>query len=148
FQRDMTELVRLVFETAAQCMAAYRDYKAELGLIDFIDQEHLTLKLLRTNPMVRETITERYRILAVDEFQDTSPLQLALFTDLGGLVEEVIWVGAPTQSFYRAREAAPDLMQAGITAIEGGGGTTYTLSSSWRTHAVPLDVNSRIFSHL
>ena len=32
FQRDMTELVRLVFETAAQCMAAYREYKAELGL--------------------------------------------------------------------------------------------------------------------
>jgi ATP-dependent exoDNAse (exonuclease V) beta subunit len=148
FQRDMTELVRLVFETAAQCMAAYREYKAELGLIDFIDQEHLTLKLLRTNPMVRETITERYRILAVDEFQDTSPLQLALFTELGGLVEEVIWVGDPKQSIYRFRGADPDLMQAAITAIEVGGGTTDTLSYSWRTHEVPLDVNNRIFSQL
>jgi len=148
FQRDMAELVRLVFETAAQCMAAYRDYKAELGLIDFIDQEHLTLKLLRTNPMVRETITERYRILAVDEFQDTSPLQLALFTELGGLVEEVIWVGDPKQSIYRFRGADPDLMQAAISAIEDGGGTTDTLSYSWRTHEVPLDVNNRIFSQL
>lgn len=148
FQRDMTELVRLVFTTAAQCMAAYREYKDELGLIDFIDQEHLTLKLLRTNPIVRETITERYRILAVDEFQDTSPLQLALFTELGGLVEEVIWVGDPKQSIYRFRGADPDLMQAAITAIEDGGGTTDTLSYSWRTHEVPLDLTNRIFSQL
>src|SRR5699024_5628790 len=80
FLTDLSDLVRLVFETAARCMEAYRDYKDELGLIDFIDQEHLTLELLRSNQMVRETIAERYRILAVDEFQDTSPLQLALFT--------------------------------------------------------------------
>ena len=148
FRRDMTQLVRLVFSTAAQCMEAYRECKDELGLIDFIDQEHLTLELLRTNAMARATIAERYRILAVDEFQDTSPLQLALFTELGALVEEVIWVGDPKQSIYRFRGADPDLMQAAITAIEDGGGTTDTLNYSWRTHDVPLDVNNRIFSHL
>jgi len=148
FRGDMTELVRLVFSTAAQCMEAYREYKDELGLIDFIDQEHLTLNLLRTNTMVRETIAERYRVLAVDEFQDTSPLQLALFTELGALVDEVIWVGDPKQSIYRFRGADPDLMQAAIAAIEAGGGTTDTLNVSWRTHEVPLDVNNRIFSHL
>src|SRR5699024_9342116 len=104
--------------------------------------------LLRTNAMARATIAERYRILAVDEFQDTSPLQLALFTELGALVEEVIWVGDPKQSIYRFRGADPDLMQAAITAIEDGGGTTDTLNYSWRTHDVPLDVNNRIFSHL
>src|SRR5690625_2512405 len=98
--------------------------------------------------MVRETIAERYRVLAVDEFQDTSPLQLALFTELGALVDEVIWVGDPKQSIYRFRGADPDLMQAAIAAIEAGGGTTDTLNVSWRTHEVPLDVNNRIFSHL
>ena len=148
FRQDITQLVQLVFDTAAQCMAAYREYKDELGLIDFIDQEHLTLNLLRTNELVRETIAQRYRILAVDEFQDTSPLQLALFTELGGLVDEVVWVGDPKQSIYRFRGADPDLMQAAITAIEDGGGTTDTLSNSWRTHDVPLDVNNRIFSQL
>src|SRR5699024_5848762 len=68
FRADMTQLVRLVFATAAQCMEAYREYKDELGLIDFIDQEHLTLELLRTNAKDRATMAERYRSLAVDEF--------------------------------------------------------------------------------
>ncbi|MGO3040516.1 UvrD-helicase domain-containing protein, partial [Corynebacterium variabile] len=84
---DLDTLIRLVFTTAASCLSAYADYKDALGLIDFTDQEQLTLRLLRgdgvseaTRDAVRETLAARFRILVVDEFQDTSPLQLALFT--------------------------------------------------------------------
>src|SRR5690625_6643703 len=85
--------------------------------------------------MVRETIAERYRVLAVDEFQDTSPLQLALFTELGALVDEVIWVGDPKQSIYRFRGADPDLMQAAIAAIEAGGGSLRSEEHTSELHA-------------
>lgn len=145
---DLAQLVEIVFATAAQCMAAYQEYKDALGLIDFIDQEHRTLELLRTHDVVRTAIAQRYRVLAVDEFQDTSPLQLALFTELAKLVDDVIWVGDPKQSIYRFRGSDPALMQAAIDAIEAGGGHTEILDRSWRTHEVPLDFSNQLFSQM
>ena len=155
---DLDALVRLVFDTAASCLDAYADYKNALGLIDFTDQEQLTLRLLRgegvdpaTTAAVRSTLAARYRILVVDEFQDTSPLQLALFTELAGLVEEVIWVGDPKQSIYGFRGSDPALMDAAVETItdpDGLAGTAETLSHSWRTHAEPLGLSNRLFSRL
>lgn len=149
---DLAELTRLVFTTAATCMGAYDDYKSSLGLIDFADQEQLTLHLLRDDSdigrAVRETIAARFRILVVDEFQDTSPLQLALFTELGNLVDEVIWVGDPKQSIYGFRGADPSLMTSALEAITAEGGRTDILHHSWRTHATPLDLSNRLFSRV
>lgn len=155
---DLDALIRLVFGTAAACLDAYAEYKNALGLIDFTDQEQLTLRLLRgdgvdpaTTAAVRDTLASRYRILVVDEFQDTSPLQLALFTELAGLVEEVIWVGDPKQSIYGFRGSDPALMDAAVETITDPGGlagSSETLSHSWRTHAAPLGLSNRLFSHL
>lgn len=149
---DLADLTRLVFSTAATCLHAYADYKDSLGLIDFTDQEQLTLHLLREDSpqgrVVRETLADRFRILVVDEFQDTSPLQLALFTELGRLVDEVIWVGDPKQSIYGFRGADPSLMTSALDVITAEGGATDILHHSWRTHAVPLDLTNRLFSRV
>ena len=42
-------------------------------------------------------------MLMVDEFQDTSPIQLSLFVKMASLVDKVIWVGDPKQSIYGFR---------------------------------------------
>lgn len=155
---DLTTLIRLVFGTAAACLSAYADYKDSLGLIDFTDQEQLTLRLLRgdgvdaaTSRAVRETLAARYRILIVDEFQDTSPIQLALFTELAALVDEVIWVGDPKQSIYGFRGSDPALMDAALVAIDaefGLSADSVPLTHSYRTRQAPLDLSNRLFSRL
>lgn len=149
---DLKTLIRLVFDTARDCLTAYSDYKQALGQIDFTDQEQLTLHLLREDSprgqVVRDTLAERFRILVVDEFQDTSPLQLALFTELGALVDEVIWVGDPKQSIYGFRGADPSLMSDALEVITAGGGSTDILHHSWRTHEVPLNLSNRLFSRV
>ncbi|AGP30391.1 UvrD-helicase domain-containing protein [Corynebacterium terpenotabidum] len=157
-RQDLAELTRLVFATAAESLRNYQEYKDALGLIDFTDQEQLTLRLLRgdgvdpdTAQAVRETIADRYRVLVVDEFQDTSPLQLALFTELADLVEEVIWVGDPKQSIYAFRGADPSLMDEAVDALtdpDGLAGTAETLRYSYRTRQAPLDLSNRLFSRL
>lgn len=158
FRDDLSTLVRLVFSTAASCLDAYAAYKDALGLIDFTDQEQLTLQLLRgegvdaaTRQAVRETLADRFRILIVDEFQDTSPIQLALFTELAALVDEVIWVGDPKQSIYGFRGSDPTLMDEALLAI----GTEFGLSPdsapltrSYRTRTAPLDLSNRLFTRL
>lgn len=148
FRADMDDLITLVLTTARRCLAAYAQYKTDLGLIDFVDQEHLTLHLVRSNPEVRAALAEQYRILVVDEFQDTSPLELALFTELGALVRETIWVGDPKQSIYAFRGSDPALMGAAVQAITRGGGRSRLLRHSWRSHEVPLALTNTVFSRV
>lgn len=50
--------------------------------------------------------------MVVDEFQDTSPIQLALFVRLAEFVKATHWVGDTKQAIYGFRGADPALMQA------------------------------------
>jgi len=48
----------------------------------------------------------------VDEFQDTSPIQLDLFLRLNSIIGNSIWVGDVKQSIYAFRGTSPDLVKA------------------------------------
>lgn len=152
-QADVRALIDLVMHTAADSLAAYARYKDELGLIDFIDQEVRALELLRTSERARQVIRSRFHLLAVDEFQDTSPVQLELFLELGQLVEDTIWVGDPKQAIYGFRDADPALMleilrllEDGTTAL--GTGVIRDLSHSWRSQEPVLDLVNAIFPRI
>ena len=146
FQSSYEELISLTFDTAQECLVAYARYKKELGLIDFIDQEQQTLELLDSDE-VCQAIKDQYKILVVDEFQDTSPLQLAIFMKLAEYMEEVIWVGDPKQSIYRFRGADPQLMMEAFKTIRATGEEHIkTLSKSYRTRPAPLALSNEIFT--
>ena len=87
------------------------------GLLDFIDLEELCLRLLDYEP-VRASLKERLDLVLVDEFQDTSPIQLELFLKLATLAKGSIWVGDQKQSIFEFRGADPMLMQSVIDAIK------------------------------
>ena len=53
----------------------YQRLLAERGLIDFGDQVHAAVRLLRERPAVRAELQRRFRYIVVDEFQDTNPQQ-------------------------------------------------------------------------
>lgn len=147
FHELVKQATQLTFEAAADALVAYEDYKKARGLIDFIDQEHLALKLLRDKKEVQKSIADRYKILVVDEFQDTSPLQLAVFMELAKHVDEVMWVGDPKQSIYRFRGADPELMNATLKKIvEEAGKPVKKLKESFRTSQVPLEFSNQIFA--
>lgn len=151
WQQDLQDLIALVLDVAAESLEAYETYKRELGLIDFIDQEVRALRLLQESPRVRASIASRFRLLAVDEFQDTSPIQLALFLELSQLIEDKIWVGDPKQAIYGFRDADPRLMRDIIDALEGGGtvfgtGEVQNLSHSWRSQKLLVDFSNAVFA--
>ena len=151
WQQDLQDLITLVLDVAAESLEAYETYKRELGLIDFIDQEVQALRLLQGSARVRESVASRFRLLAVDEFQDTSPIQLALFLELSQLIEEKIWVGDPKQAIYGFRDADPRLMRDIIAALEGGGtvfgtGDVQNLSHSWRSQKLLVDFSNAMFT--
>ena len=79
---DLCTMIRSVFECAAEALQEYDEYKKAWGLIDFVDQESKVLELLEGNPDFGRLLRDRLTQVLVDEFQDTSPIQLALFLKL------------------------------------------------------------------
>ena len=131
FRTDITAFIRLLFDLATASMAEYDAYKKQRGLIDYTDMEVLVNQLL-DHPPVQEVLREELDLLMVDEFQDTSPIQLAIFLKLSRYARQSIWVGDPKQSIYGFRGAAPELMQ-GIVRAVGGVKPADIQRHSWRS---------------
>lgn len=130
---DIEALIGGVFACAAESLEAFADYKAERGLLDFVDQETLALQVLRTEGG-RERLGEQIGRVFVDEFQDSSPLQVAIFTALAGLVSQSTWVGDPKQAIYGFRSADSVLTQAAFAGVrQASGAAPDVLSESWRS---------------
>lgn len=142
---DVEAMIRGIFDCAADALVAYRDFKLARGLVDFADQEAEALRLL-DRPEVSRVLAQRLELALVDEFQDTSPIQLALFLRLARVVRRSLWVGDPKQSIYGFRGADPELMSAvaaGIAAASGGAGET--LATSFRSRPGLLALFNDLF---
>jgi len=142
FQNDLRRLIELTYDLARRLIDVYQEYKRERGLVDFVDQEAMLLAALR-HPEIATSIAGRFRVLVVDEFQDTSPIQLAIFMRLSELVERVVWVGDPKQSIYGFRDADPELMAA---AAEHVGATDAVLNRSYRSRPDLVSFANALFT--
>ena len=127
FHDDLETYITSLFELAASVIEHFQAYKRDRGLMDFVDQESGFMAALDL-PEVRERLQEELDLLLVDEFQDTSPIQLALFLKLTALVKKSVWVGDPKQSIYAFRGADPALMAAVVKAVPIKPGDVQTTS--------------------
>ena len=144
FRADVKAFIELLFEVATDALDEYEQYKRKRGLIDYTDMECYVSRLLRIDS-VRETLRHELDLLLVDEFQDTSPIQLDIFLQLSALARQSIWVGDPKQSIYGFRGAEPALMQAVIEAT-GGVRAENILKKSWRSRADLVHLANAIFT--
>jgi ATP-dependent exoDNAse (exonuclease V) beta subunit len=142
--RDIRVFAEQAFAIAADSLSAYQQLKTQKGLIDFVDQEQRLYQLL-DNPTVQDTLREELQLLMVDEFQDTSPIQLALFLKLSQLAEQVIWVGDIKQSIYGFRGADPTLMAAVVQRVTEDGNAPEILKHSWRSTPALVHYISNLF---
>ena len=133
-REDIRQYTGWIFSLARQSLSTLQALKEERGLLDYTDLEQRCYHLLRDNPFVRETLRQELDLLVVDEFQDTSPIQLALFVQLAACAREAIWVGDVKQAIYGFRASDPDLIRAVVRGVEAGGGTlAEPLGTSWRS---------------
>lgn len=143
-QADVRDYITTLFGVSARVLERYQQRKRELGTLDFIDQETLLLKVL-DQPQVAETLSEELDLLLVDEFQDTSPVQLALFMKLTRLARETIWVGDVKQAIYGFRGSDSELMNAVIGALPELSGQIDVLDQSWRSRPPLVSLVNRVF---
>ncbi len=84
----------------------YTDAKRARGALDFGDLVALAARVANEIPVAAETERQRYKVVLLDEFQDTSHAQLVLFSRLFGDGHAVTAVGDPNQSIYGFRGAS------------------------------------------
>jgi ATP-dependent exoDNAse (exonuclease V) beta subunit len=144
FREDVKGFIDLVFDIATDALSEYENYKKKRGLIDYTDMEVYVSQLLRV-PAVRDTLRAELDLLLVDEFQDTSPIQLDIFLQISRLARHSIWVGDPKQSIYGFRGAEPALMKA-IIGATGGIRDENILKKSWRSRPDIVYATNAVFT--
>jgi len=88
--------------------AIYEAYQADIeenNLVDFDDLLMLTYKILDENPILCKEISNRYKYIMIDEYQDTNELQFRLLKLLVTEHNNLCVVGDDDQSIYGWRGA-------------------------------------------
>jgi DNA helicase-2/ATP-dependent DNA helicase PcrA len=85
--------------------ALYEERLAQIGNVDFGDLIKKPVDILRSNPEVARRFRDRFRVIMVDEYQDSNVAQFELLKELCGPQTYVCVVGDDDQSIYRFRGA-------------------------------------------
>ena len=92
------------WRAAARFFGEYLDVADARGVLDYSELVHRAVILAET-PEVRERLRAAYRVVFVDEYQDTDPAQVRLLEALAGDGRDLVVVGDPDQSIYAFRGA-------------------------------------------
>lgn len=135
--------------------AEFAEEKKRRGLIEFSDQLALATRALEASPDAVTTIRRRYRVVLLDEVQDTSVGQTR-FLAMIFAGAPVMAVGDPHQSIYGWRGASAEGLQSFHADFRGRGeasaaalsAATLTLSTSWRNPTLVLDAANAVSAPL
>ena len=92
--------------SVTELVEAYQRAKAERRQLDFGDLVALAARIAKEIPEAGEMERAKYKVVLLDEFQDTSHAQMVLFSTLFGNGTPVTAVGDPHQSIYGFRGAS------------------------------------------
>jgi superfamily I DNA/RNA helicase len=90
---------------AADAYGRYEETLRACGAVDFDDLLLLTVKLLRSDEQVRQSLWKRWHYFMIDEYQDTNAVQLEMARLLAGQRRNLCVVGDDDQSIYAFRGA-------------------------------------------
>ncbi|GIG55353.1 ATP-dependent DNA helicase [Demequina activiva] len=122
--------------------------KREGSYLDFSDQVAYGVALADLDT-VQAIERSRYRVVLLDEFQDTSPAQLRLFARMFGADHPVMAVGDPNQAIYGFRGASASALSAFVEQFGGAEHVSRrSLSVSWRNEAAVLAAANMVASAL
>ena len=128
----------------------YEQRKAALGVLDQDDLIHKTLDAFEDAPEMESRYRDKFRLIMVDEFQDTSELQIALISHLTHGDQRLCTVGDTQQSIYRFRGADVGTYLAHkrhMRELEAdAGGLACELDRNFRSHGDIIRFVNKLFS--
>jgi DNA helicase-2/ATP-dependent DNA helicase PcrA len=123
---------------------AFAQAKKRRGFVEFSDQVALALQIVRSTPRVMAEFREQYRVVLLDEYQDTSVVQTWLLSELFE-GHPVMAVGDPNQSIYGWRGASAANLEEFARQFGGGEVAAFNLATSWRNgHGILAVANALV----
>lgn len=102
--------------------AEYRALKAAQSALDNNDLLRMAYEALRDYPAIREAYEGRFKMVMIDEFQDTDQMQVDLIRYLTGAGERALCtVGDAQQSIYRFRGAEVEVFRRQERKVDASG---------------------------
>lgn len=121
--------------SVAAMVGRYAEAKRSRNALDYGDLVALAARIADGVPQAGELERQRFKVVLLDEFQDTSHAQLQLFSKLFGAGHPVTAVGDPHQSIYGFRGASagqlfrfPEIFRDADGAFAG----MAELTTAWR----------------
>lgn len=163
-KRVIENYINALFDLAELWRNDFIKYKQENHIISYNDMEKIFLRLLTDFDEVKDYVRENYKLVMVDEFQDSNPIQIKIFNVLSEIIAEndgrSYWVGDPKQAIYAFRGADADLISSITSKFkfyndadshdnddENGLGTR-RLTESWRSRESLVTLVNDVFEPL
>ena len=107
--QDMSE-GQCLKDVTEQVYKLFKQKKLAVGGLDNDDLLHLTAKVFEEHPEIAAVYTDKFKLVMVDEFQDTDQQQVQMIKSLSGKdAQYLTTVGDAQQSIYRFRGADVDV---------------------------------------
>ncbi len=152
YEENALPTVQLAVNTFFRLLEIYIEYydneKITSGCIDFSDCERLLYDKLNENSGDNEfcrQLSQRFKCVIVDEFQDSNNIQAEIFRLIGG--DNLFYVGDVKQSIYAFRGADPYIMAQLCDSPE----TPFEklpLNTNYRSRKAVIDTVNAAFSGL
>ncbi|MBI2008618.1 UvrD-helicase domain-containing protein [Candidatus Amesbacteria bacterium] len=131
-------------QTVARVYLAYQRLLKKYKALDFDDLLGEMVKLLKTNPEVRNKLQEKFRYILVDEYQDTNKAQYEITKTLAKKYQNLTVVGDAAQSIYRWRGA--DYRNMLALKSDFPDLTIMNLEQNYRSTQTILDAANKVIS--
>jgi len=138
----------------ASLVRLYQDLKRRLGVVEFADQMAIAARLATEVPQVSSAMRDAFRVVLLDEYQDTSAAQAIMLRGLfsghvasDGRGHPVTAVGDPFQAIYGWRGAAASNIMtfaADFPRVDGRAARRYALTINRRSGRTILNVANEL----
>ena len=145
---DVKEAIEVVKERLSilPMVEAFDNYRVEHGELTFSDQMSYAAQLVNVFPDIGELERGKYKVVLLDEYQDTSYSQVRFLSALFGNGHPVTAVGDPNQAIYGWRSASSETLITFANHFVGTSGKEckkYTLLTTWRNDENILELANR-----
>ena len=156
-ERDIQKVQRLLRNRRvyARMAMSYARVKARMQVLDFGDLMRFAARIAEADPAIREGERARFKVVLLDEFQDTSHAQMRLFSSIYGADEAagipahpVMAVGDPKQSIYGFRGASDGQMFSFYRHFPTKHAQPLFLSIAWRNDISVLNAANHVAEKL
>ena len=139
------QLNQLFFEYTQQLSDINFEHKRSTGELTIADLESLSLKITQEFPEAAEEFSNAWDYFMVDEYQDTSPLQVQI---LNSLIRNkpCFVVGDPQQSIYLFRGARSEVFTQKQAEMEAQKAEVMLLQTNYRSEPALMNYINHFFN--